>query len=60
MIPELVVTLEALLKIEFSEGTNMYPDVADRGNQSIQEYIQRTSVMGVSRGSHDSQGKWGH
>ena len=34
--------------------------MAERANRSIQEYSQRTSMMGESRGDQDSQGKHGH
>ena len=35
------------------------PDVAERENQSIQKYYQRTSMMGGIRVDQDSQGKVG-
>ena len=35
------------------------PDVAERSNQSVQAYAQRTSMKGGSRGDQDSQGKLG-
>ena len=35
------------------------PYVPEQAKQSIQEYDQRTSMMGVSRGDQDIQGKHG-
>ena len=36
------------------------PDVDKWANQSIQEYAQRTSMVGGSRGDKDIQGQRGH
>ena len=39
---------------------NMYPDVAERVKRSIQQYAQRNSAMGGSRGSQGIQYVKGH
>ena len=37
----------------------MDPEVSEWANNSTQEYNQCTYMMGRSRGSQDSKGKWG-
>ena len=43
---------------KFPNKRDLY--VAQQSKKSIQDYYQRTFMMGVIRGAQDSQGKWGH